>query len=230
MNKKLQVFVSSTYIDLTRERQKAVESILKARHLPAGMELFIPSNKTQWEIIQEWIKDSDLLLLIFGGRYGSVEPESQKSYTQLEYEFALANNIPVFSIVLNEQFLADKKSENVTLEVYEHETRNPSLDQYRMFKKMVMSNYAQSVGNIEQISTEISFALQEFIRKDSSEYHFRGWIRGTEKVDPLIYNIDINIERYLEEKKRRGRVVKTLNSYKMDLKIMQNYFKNKIVK
>lgn len=202
MNKKLQVFVSSTYIDLTRERQKAVESILKSRHLPAGMELFIPSNKTQWEIIQEWIKDSDLLLLIFGGRYGSVEPESQKSYTQLEYEFALANNIPVFSIVLNEQFLADKKSENVTLEVYEHETRNPSLDQYRMFEKIVMSNYAQSVGNIEQISTEISLALQEFIRKDSSEYHFRGWIRGTEKVDPLIYNIDINIERYLEEKKR----------------------------
>ncbi len=67
LNKKLQVFVSSTYLDLKNERQKAVEGILRSKHIPAGMELFIPSDKTQWEIIKEWIKDSDLLLLILGG-------------------------------------------------------------------------------------------------------------------------------------------------------------------
>jgi hypothetical protein len=38
--KKLQVFVSSTYEDLKEERQVAVESILTAGHIPAGMELF----------------------------------------------------------------------------------------------------------------------------------------------------------------------------------------------
>ena len=109
MNKKLQIFVSSTYLDLTQERQKAVEGILRSKHIPAGMELFAPSNKTQWDIIQEWIKNSDLLLLIIGGRYGSIEPESGKSYTHLEYEFALTNRIPVFSIVLDRQYLANKK-------------------------------------------------------------------------------------------------------------------------
>ena len=40
MNKKLQVFVSSTYTDLIEERQAAVEAILDAGHIPAGMELF----------------------------------------------------------------------------------------------------------------------------------------------------------------------------------------------
>ena len=37
--KKLQVFVSSTYEDLKQERQTAVEAILTAGHIPAGMEL-----------------------------------------------------------------------------------------------------------------------------------------------------------------------------------------------
>lgn len=40
LNKKLQVFVSSTYLDLKSERQKAVEGILRSKHIPAGMELF----------------------------------------------------------------------------------------------------------------------------------------------------------------------------------------------
>ncbi len=35
MNKKLQVFVSSTYTDLIEERQAAVQAILDAGHIPA---------------------------------------------------------------------------------------------------------------------------------------------------------------------------------------------------
>ena len=47
MNKKLQVFVSSTYTDLIEERQAAVEAILDAGHIPAGMELFKAGNESQ---------------------------------------------------------------------------------------------------------------------------------------------------------------------------------------
>lgn len=40
MNKKFQVFVSSTYSDLRNERQACVQAILTAGHIPAGIELF----------------------------------------------------------------------------------------------------------------------------------------------------------------------------------------------
>ncbi len=40
LRKRLQVFVSSTFNDLKLERQAAVEAILTAGHIPAGMELF----------------------------------------------------------------------------------------------------------------------------------------------------------------------------------------------
>ncbi|OIK11317.1 DUF4062 domain-containing protein [Bacillus sp. MUM 13] len=176
--KKLQVFVSSTYLDLKDERQKAVEGILRAGHIPAGMELFIPANKTQWEIIEKWIKESDVLMLILGGKYGSIEPESGKSYTQLEYEFALANDIPVFAVVLNDQYLANKKSKNIDLRVYEHEVESPHMDKYKSFKDVVTSNLVSFVQDINQISNEVTLALQEFMRNDETEYHFKGWIRG----------------------------------------------------
>ena len=53
MNKKLQVFVSSTYTDLIEERQAAVQAILDAGHIPAGMELFKAGNRSQLETIVE---------------------------------------------------------------------------------------------------------------------------------------------------------------------------------
>src|SRR5262252_4497918 len=85
--KKLQVFVSSTYLDLREERQAAVEAILTAGHIPAGMELFTACDQGQMQVIKRWIDESDVYLLILGGRYGSIEPESQKSYIHLEYEY-----------------------------------------------------------------------------------------------------------------------------------------------
>ena len=70
---KLQIFISSTYEDMKVERQAAVEAILKAGHIPAGMELFTGGDKSQWDVIKKWIKDSDAFMLILGGRYGSIE-------------------------------------------------------------------------------------------------------------------------------------------------------------
>ena len=104
MNKKLQVFVSSTYTDLIEERQAAVQAILDAGHIPAGMELFKAGDKSQLETIYKWIDDCDIFMLIMGGRYGSIEETSGKSYTQLEYEYVLDKK-PFFSIVLKKSFL-----------------------------------------------------------------------------------------------------------------------------
>lgn len=67
MKKKLQVFISSTYTDMRAERQAAVEAILRAGHIPAGMELFAAGDESQLETICRWIDDSDVFMLILGG-------------------------------------------------------------------------------------------------------------------------------------------------------------------
>jgi hypothetical protein len=108
MKKKLQVFVSSTYTDWMAERQAVVEAILRAGHIPAGMELFAAGDESQLETIRRWIDDSDVFMLILGGRYGSIETESGKSYVQLEYEYAIQKNKPLFAAVITDAYLEEK--------------------------------------------------------------------------------------------------------------------------
>ena len=77
--RKLQIFISSTYTDLIRERQVAVSAILENGHIPAGMELFAAGDEEQMQVIRRWIDNSDIFILLLGKRYGSIESKSKKS-------------------------------------------------------------------------------------------------------------------------------------------------------
>lgn len=98
MNKRYQVFISSTYSDLQEERQRVITTVMKMDCIPAGMELFPASDDEQFEFIKRVIDDCDYYLLIIGGRYGSENFEGI-SYTEKEFDYAVANGIPVMSFV-----------------------------------------------------------------------------------------------------------------------------------
>ena len=87
MEKRYQVFVSSTYADLKQERQHVIQALMEMDCIPAGMELFPAADEEQWEFIKRIIDDCDYYLLIIGGRYGSTTPEGI-SYTEKEYDYA----------------------------------------------------------------------------------------------------------------------------------------------
>ena len=123
MVKKYQVFVSSTYTDLTAERQSVVEAILRAGHIPAGMELFAAGDKSQLTIIRRWIRNFDVYMLILGGRYGTIEPVSGKSYIQLEYDYARKLKKPYFAVVMDDDYLNEKvKSHGKSILEQDHRT------------------------------------------------------------------------------------------------------------
>lgn len=55
MNKRYQIFISSTYEDLKEERQKVTQAILKLYHFPIEMEMFRVDNEEQWIHIKNTI-------------------------------------------------------------------------------------------------------------------------------------------------------------------------------
>lgn len=170
--KKYQVFISSTYTDLLNERQAAVEAILKAGHIPAGMELFTSTNKSQWTIIQRWIDESDIYMLILGGRYGSIDPESGKSYTHLEYEYAHSINKPLFAVVINDDALRKKTYD-------ERETVNPkSLDDFRQQVLSYLSSFFSD-------SKDIKLAVHESLGTLIQDNELIGWGRGNQQNEGL---------------------------------------------
>ena len=172
MKKKFQVFISSTYLDLKEERQACVETILEAGHIPAGMELFSAGDESQLETIKRWIEESDIYMLLLGGRYGSIEPISGLSYTEVEYRHAIEKGKPLFSIVISEPHLA-KKADEIGQSVLELDNRAA----YDKFKKSVLLKTSKFYENTGEIKLAIVLSLNLIVKKSPN---LEGWTRSDE--------------------------------------------------
>jgi hypothetical protein len=149
-DKRYQVFVSSTYEDLKDERQAAVEAILQAGHIPAGMELFAAENRKQYDVIRRWIDESDVFLLILGGRYGSIEPESGLSYVEAEFDYACERDKLCFSVVLSDEGKRAKvEKANLAAIEQTHE------EAYRAFRKKVTSRLCSFFATPQEVKLAV---------------------------------------------------------------------------
>lgn len=182
--KKYQIFISSTYTDLIEERQAAVEAILKAGHIPAGMELFKAGND-QLVTIKKWIDESDVYLLILGNRYGSIDQNTGLSYTELEYRYAIdERKMPVFAIILDDSIANEKVKKGFNKEnIFEIE--NPK--KYNEFVGYVKTKIVCFAKNL----SEIKLSIHENINQFEEAYNLIGWIKGNNVIDTDTLN-DLN--------------------------------------
>ena len=105
MEKKYQIFISSTYTDLVEERKKVRDTILSMLHFPVGMEIFGAADEEQWEIIKDTIDSSDYYVLLVAHRYGSIiesGPDAGISYTEKEYRYAKEKEIPILAFLIDD--------------------------------------------------------------------------------------------------------------------------------
>ena len=174
IRKKLQVFVSSTFSDLIKERQAAVEAILTAGHIPAGMELFTAGDESQMEVIKQWIDESDIYLLILGGRYGSIEPITGKSYTQLEYEYALSKGKPFFACVIKDAAIEARVRVDGRSAM---ETENPQ--KLKAFRDVVLSKMIKFWDDTKDIKIAVTETLSHLARRED----LVGWVRPSPQSD-----------------------------------------------
>jgi hypothetical protein len=99
VERRYQVFVSSTFLDLKDERAAVVSALLQMDAFPAGMELFPAADDDAWTLIARVIEASDYYVLVIGGKYGSVDPDLEISYTEREYDLAVSLKRPVMAFL-----------------------------------------------------------------------------------------------------------------------------------
>ena len=99
----LKVFISSTYQDLANYRSAVMEVLQGFEFVFKGMEYFGASENTPLDVCLNNVKQSDLVICILGTRYGSCPPNSDKSYTHLEVEYAIENQKPVYVYMIDEE-------------------------------------------------------------------------------------------------------------------------------
>ena len=127
MDKRYQVFVSSTYADLKEERQKVLQTLMQMDCIPSGMEMFPAVDEEQLEFIKKVIDDCDYYLLIIGNRYGSTTIDGI-SYTEKEYDYAVEKQIKVIA------FLHEKPYE---ISVVKSDTNDLLVSKLQAFKEKV---------------------------------------------------------------------------------------------
>ncbi len=96
------IFVSSTYEDLILYREEVQRVLIRLEQIVKGMEYFGSSPKKPLDVCIENVRNSRIFVGIIGMRYGSVEEDSKKSYTRLEYEEAVKNKLPILIYIMDE--------------------------------------------------------------------------------------------------------------------------------
>ena len=169
MEKKYQVFVSSTYEDLQEERKSVMEALLQMNCFPVGMEYFNASDESQWEVIKSLIDECDYYVLIVAGRYGSIEESTGKSYTQKEYEYALEIGVPIISFLYKDvSTLPRGKTES-----------DPLLEKkLEEFKDNVKKHLCKFWDSADSLTSQVILSLNNLIRTKPR----LGWVKADQVV------------------------------------------------
>ncbi len=166
--KKYQVFISSTYADLIEERKKILDVLFMADCIPAGMEAFVAADTEQFEVIKKVIDLCDYYVLIIGKRYGSIHPETGKSYTEMEYDYAIDHNIPVLVFAIDESVEVEKEKQ---------ETNEEKIQKLQNFRTRAMTN---RLASIWKTTDDLTGKLAVSIMKAKSEIKRPGWQRAVD--------------------------------------------------
>ena len=205
MEKKYQIFISSTYTDLIEERKKVRDTILNMLHFPVGMEVFGAADEEQWEIIKDTIDSSDYYVLIIAHRYGTIiseGPDAGISYTEKEYRYAKEKGIPILAFLMDD-------SVAVTLDKIDSEHK----EELQKFKKDVQgSRLIEYWKTADDLAQKVSISLHKQMDRKKRP----GWIRANS------FDIEESHAQLLE----MNRKIQSLESENKSLQEELNAYKN----
>ncbi|WP_454199012.1 DUF4062 domain-containing protein [Nocardia sp. Marseille-Q1738] len=165
-------FVSSTYTDLVIERELLQRNCLHVRTMPLGMEFFPSTGAGQWNSIMDCLKSADFSIFLLAGRYGSIDPSTNISWTHREYRESRKLGKP--SIVLMRRSIE-------TLPRDKGETDDARYRQLQAFRQEVLNGHDCIMWDSE---TDLVTALLSSIGHMKENHTIAGWVRGT--PDPVI--------------------------------------------
>lgn len=189
MDKRYQVFVSSTFADLQEERQEVMQALLELDCIPSGMELFPAANEDQWTLIKKVIDDCDYYMVILGGRYGSIGPDGF-SYTEMEYRYALETGKPILG------FVHKDPSQIVAKKI---ETTPEGKKKLDSFRELVQTRMCRFWDSPSDLGSQVSRSLVKLIKTHPAI----GWVRGDQVPSESAITEILSLRRTIEELEKK---------------------------
>lgn len=171
-DKKYTVFISSTFDDLGDQREGAMRTVLEYGHFPLGMELWGASSAQQWKIIQRQIDIADYYLVIVAHRYGSQAKDSEFSWTEREFDYALERGVPILG------FIIDPDAE------WKPKLQDPDKAQLDAFKAKIRERPV----SFWKDTNDLRFKIGQSLSLEIQATPRIGWVRATEAASPEVAN------------------------------------------
>lgn len=184
------IFISSTVLDLNNERVAAYKAVNKVGGFPVMSDKTMEAqNADSLSACLSKVMESDIYVLILGGRYGW-QPHGKESITELEYNTAREQSIPI--LVFN--------------------TTYPKNDLQKAFENRVEPNYfRKTVSDAFELEEELEKALKAEIDKKQNEYFnkrepvYSNLVKIQFPTQIYIANIDLDKEAVKQYNKDAGR-------------------------
>lgn len=165
MDKRYQIFISSTFADLEDERKGIMQAIIELDCFPAGMEMFPATDSEQFEYIKTIIDESDYYVLIVAGRYGSVA-EDGVSYTEKEFDYAKKKGIPILAFV-------KKDINNIVVGKTDQDPKKK--DKLNAFRNKALDG---RMANFWDTADELKYKIHSSLSKQFKTHPRIGWVKG----------------------------------------------------
>ncbi|MCM4162769.1 MULTISPECIES: DUF4062 domain-containing protein [unclassified Arenibacter] len=151
------IFISSTIADLPNERSAALKAVEKVGGFPLMSEFTMEAQSADsLTACLNKVKESDIYILILGGRYGW-QPEEKESITELEYQTALAEKKPI--LVFNTTYAKEQLQKNFEAKV-----------ESAYFRKTVRDAFELQVEIEKSLKREIEEKQNEFFNNTEPVY------------------------------------------------------------
>jgi hypothetical protein len=186
MDKRYQVFVSSTFRDLQEERSYVIQALLELDCIPSGMELFPAADEDQWSYIQQIIDDCDYYVVVLAGKYGSISPLTGKSYTQMEYEYAVAKGKPVIAFL---------HGDLNTLPMERCEPDKDKREMLEQFRAQTQTKLCKHWLNSDQLGGLVSRSMVQLMKRSPAV----GWVRADRVTDESALQEIVRLRHRIEE-------------------------------
>lgn len=176
VEKRHQVFVSSTYEDLKQERDRILRTLAENGYIAAGMEFFPAIDEEQFKFIKTILDQSDYCVCLVAGKYGSLASDGV-GYSEKEHDYAVEQKIPVIALLREDiEALPDWKREVDSNKI-------ELLNRFR--RKLGASRLVRSWKG----EMDLCLQLVNSLAVTGKKYPRPGWIRGTEDPEELLRKI-----------------------------------------
>lgn len=155
------VFISSTWEDLRLYREIAIHVCRRLSLVPIPMEEFGPDTRPSVDVCLAKVDEATVYVGIYAHRYGFVPEGSEISITEMEYDRAIHNGIPV---VL---FLVDGEYPWLPRHIDEGEKR----EKLESFKSRIGEKHTyQKFGDLEKFKEDLFLYLPKILKASPVDY------------------------------------------------------------